>query len=71
MLRNSDALLSCAAVAVIGEFIGLDTSQPFVALKLRVSIRSDGCIVLATAVVIRAILLRLRRQATTASRDMR
>jgi len=34
------------------EFVGLATSQPFAALKQHVSMKSDGCIVLATAVVI-------------------
>jgi len=33
------------------EFVGLDTSQPFAALKQQVNMRSDGSRVPATAVV--------------------
>jgi len=36
------------------EFVGLDTSQPFAAVKQQVNMRSDGSTVLATAVVIMA-----------------
>jgi len=36
------------------EFVGLDTSQPFAALKQQVNMRSDGSRVLAMAVVIGA-----------------
>ena len=36
------------------EFVGLDTSQPFAALKQQVNMRSDGSRVLATAVAIAA-----------------
>ena len=48
VVRNgNDALPSSSS-----EFVGLDTSQAFAALKQQVNMRSDGSRVLATAVVI-------------------
>jgi len=38
----------------VSKFVGLDTSQPFAALKQQVNMRSNGSRVLATAVVIMA-----------------
>jgi len=52
------------------EFVGLDTSQPFVALKQQVNIRSDSSRRLATAVVIGGSLdaKRQQRAETTSQR---
>jgi len=63
------AYATAAAAAAVSEIVGLDTSQPVVALKQQVGRLqgpSDGCSYWGREI---AILLRWRCQVTTMSRD--